>query len=246
MSVIQGTWGAASFHYGTWNSGLFLIPSQYAEVQFEVYSANGGSFAVRLEDDGGNSFPAVSCGNAPAAQWMHVSLPMNTLNPSALNFNRIDILETSGSPRTYYLDNVQLTQTPAVSGGLMEQSDGSPSGGPAIFALDQNFPNPFPTPTRAATCIWFDLAQPGEVTLDILNLRGGVVRRLIPGSDFPAFLPAGRYGRGNTGTGLCDPRLTWDGRADDGDWLPAGVYLYKLKFGGVIQFKRIVYRGRTS
>src|SRR5512144_869759 len=117
---------------------------------------------------------------------------------------------------------------------------------PPATLLYQNFPNPFPTPTRAATCIWFDLAQPGEVTLEILNLRGGVVRRLIPGSDFPAFLPAGRYGRGNTGTGLCDPRLTWDGRADDGDWLPAGVYLYKLKFGGVIQFKRIVYRGRTS
>ena len=117
---------------------------------------------------------------------------------------------------------------------------------PPATLLYQNFPNPFPTPASPATCIWFDLAQPGEITLEILNLRGGVVRRLIPGSDFPAFLPAGRYGRGNTGTGLCDPRLTWDGRADDGAWLPAGVYLYKLKFGGVIQFKRIVYRGRTS
>ena len=117
---------------------------------------------------------------------------------------------------------------------------------PPATLLYQNFPNPFPSPASAATCIWFDLAQPGEVTLEILNLRGGVVRRLIPGSDFPAFLPAGRYGRGNTGTGLCDPRLIWDGRADDGAWLPAGVYLYKLKFGGVIQFKRIVYRGRTS
>jgi subtilisin family serine protease len=117
---------------------------------------------------------------------------------------------------------------------------------PPATLLYQNFPNPFPTATSAATCIWFDLAQPGEATLEILNLRGGVVRRLIPGGDFPAFLPAGRYGRGNTGTGLCDPRLTWDGRADDGNWLPAGVYLYKLKFGGVIQFKRIVYRGRTS
>ena len=117
---------------------------------------------------------------------------------------------------------------------------------PPATLLYQNFPNPFPTPAAASTCIWFDLAQPGEVTLEILNLRGGVVRHLIPGSDFPAFLPAGRYGRGNTGTGLCDPRLTWDGQADDGAWLPAGVYLYKLKFGGVIQFKRIVYRGRTT
>lgn len=115
---------------------------------------------------------------------------------------------------------------------------------PPATLLYQNFPNPFPTPAHATTCIWFDLAQPGEVALEVLDLRGGVVRRLVPSSDFPAALPAGRYGRGGPGGGLCDPRLSWDGRADDGEWLPAGVYLYKLKLGGVIQFKRIVYRGR--
>ena len=116
---------------------------------------------------------------------------------------------------------------------------------PPATLLYQNFPNPFPTPTHSTTCIWFDLAQPGEVALAVLNLRGGVVRRLIPTSDIPAALPAGRYGRSGPGGGLCDPRLSWDGRADDGEWLPAGVYLYKLKTGGVVQFKRIVYLGRT-
>jgi hypothetical protein len=68
----------------------------------------------------------------------------------------------------------------------------------------------------------------------------------LPQNDFPVVLPAGRYGRGSPGGGLCDPRLAWDGRADDGQWLPAGVYLYKLKVAGVIQFKRIVFHGRTS
>jgi hypothetical protein len=116
---------------------------------------------------------------------------------------------------------------------------------PPATLLYQNFPNPFPTPTRAATCIWFDLASPSAVMLEILDLRGGVVRRLLPSPDFPSVLPAGRYGRGAAGMGLCDPQFGWDGRADNGRWLPAGVYLYKLKAGGVIQFKRIVYRGRT-
>jgi hypothetical protein len=119
-----------------------------------------------------------------------------------------------------------------------------PSAPPATL-LYQNFPNPFPTPTRAATCIWFDLASPSAVSLEILDLRGGIVRRLLPSLDFPGVLQAGRYGRGAAGAGLCDPRLGWDGRADDGRWLPAGVYLYKLRADGVIQFKRIVYRGRT-
>lgn len=116
---------------------------------------------------------------------------------------------------------------------------------PPATLLYQNFPNPFPTTTRAATCIWFDLASPSAVLLEILDLRGGVVRRLLPSPSSPTVLPAGRYGRGTAGAGLCDPQYGWDGRADDGRWLPAGVYLYKLKAGGVIQFKRIVYRGRT-
>lgn len=117
---------------------------------------------------------------------------------------------------------------------------------PPATVLYQNFPNPFPTPTQSSACIWFDLARPSTVTLEILDLRGGVVRRLVPQSAFPLVLPPGRYGRGSPGGALCDPRLAWDGRADDGRWLPAGVYLYKLKVGGVIQFKRIVFRGRTS
>jgi hypothetical protein len=117
---------------------------------------------------------------------------------------------------------------------------------PPATVLYQNFPNPFPTALRQETCIWFDLAQSSPVTLEILELRGGIVRRLLPSADFPAVLPAGRYGRGSPGGALCDPRLTWDGKSDDGRWLPGGVYLYKLKVGGVIQFKRIVFRGRTS
>jgi subtilisin family serine protease len=116
---------------------------------------------------------------------------------------------------------------------------------PPATLLYQNFPNPFPTPTRAATCIWFDLASASTVLLEVLDLRGGVVRRVLPSADFPGVLQAGRYGRGGPAAGLCDPRFAWDGRADDGRWLPAGVYLYKLNAGGVIQFKRIVFRGRT-
>jgi len=36
----------------------------------------------------------------------------------------------------------------------------------------------------------------------------------------------------------------WDGRADDGHPLPAGVYLAKLKVAGLLVFKRIVFRGK--
>jgi hypothetical protein len=73
------------------------------------------------------------------------------------------------------------------------------------------------------------------------------VRRFVPGPDFPAILEAGRYGRGTGGggsAGICDSRLMWDGRSDNGDMLPAGVYLAKLKAPGLLIFKRIVFRGK--
>ena len=115
---------------------------------------------------------------------------------------------------------------------------------PGATILYQNFPNPFPAGTQAATCLWFDLAITGRTELVVLDLRGNPVRHFVPGPDFAAVLPAGRYGRSGPGGPTCDPRFTWDGRDDAGDFVPAGVYLYKLKAPDVIQFKRIVFRGR--
>jgi len=117
-------------------------------------------------------------------------------------------------------------------------------GMPTATLLYQNFPNPFPAAGRDSTCLWFDLAIAGTVELDILDLRGSRVRRFVPGPDFPGVLAPGRYGRGSGSGGICDPRLMWDGRADDGHPLPAGVYLAKLKAPGLLVFKRIVFRGR--
>ncbi len=117
-------------------------------------------------------------------------------------------------------------------------------GMPTSTLLYQNFPNPFPAAGRDSTCIWFDLALAGSVQLDILDLRGTRVRRFVPGPDFPGVLGPGRYGRGSGSGGICDRRLMWDGRADDGHPLPAGVYLAKLKAPGLLVFKRIVFRGK--
>ena len=117
-------------------------------------------------------------------------------------------------------------------------------GTPAATLLYQNFPNPFPSGGRDSTCLWFDLSRTGAVELDILDLRGNVVRRFIPGPGFPPVLAADRYGRGPPGGATCDPRLMWDGRSGDGRLLPAGVYLYKLKASGIVLFKRLVFRGR--
>jgi hypothetical protein len=94
-----------------------------------------------------------------------------------------------------------------------------------------------------ATCLWFDLAVEGLVSLEVLDIRGLLVRSLIPGSDIGPILPPGRYGRPEPGMSGCDPRFAWDGRTDAGETVNAGVYLAKLDTPEGVFFKRIVFLG---
>ncbi len=117
---------------------------------------------------------------------------------------------------------------------------------PTATLLFQNFPNPFPNRTSglSATCIWFDLAETGDVRLDILDIRGHVVRNLVPGTAFDSPLEAGRYGRGESGmAGSCDPRLQWDGTDSSGRHVPRGIYLARFATATGSFLKRIVYMG---
>jgi hypothetical protein len=110
--------------------------------------------------------------------------------------------------------------------------------------LYQNFPNPFPTALQSATCIWFDLERPAAVQLEVYDLRGLLVRRLLPSGDLAGELPAGRYGRGTAGTNQgCDDRTAWDGRDSRGNPVPAGVYLLRFRANGIEQRRRILFRG---
>lgn len=116
---------------------------------------------------------------------------------------------------------------------------------PLATLLYQSFPNPFPTPAAPAACIWFDLHRPGLVTLEVFDIHGVLVRRLIPGPEIGSTLPAGRYGRqsGWSDTG-CDPRMAWDGVGDDGRVVSAGVYLVRMRVGDQQLVKKMLFRGR--
>jgi hypothetical protein len=79
---------------------------------------------------------------------------------------------------------------------------------PAITQLAPATPNPF----RRTATIAFSLAQAGPVELAVFAVDGRRVRTLVRASREP-----GEY------------RLTWDGRDDHGNPMPAGVYYAQLK-----------------
>jgi hypothetical protein len=118
------------------------------------------------------------------------------------------------------------------------------TGRPAITILYQNFPNPFPTADSRATCIWFDLNKTASVSLTVHDVRGNLVRRILPNASTPQFLAPGRYGRATpTADAGCDPSLTWDGRDVNGSAVPRGVYLIRLRAGGDQSIKKAVFQG---
>ncbi|NIR47734.1 T9SS type A sorting domain-containing protein [candidate division KSB1 bacterium] len=79
---------------------------------------------------------------------------------------------------------------------------------PRIFTLHQNYPNPF----NAETVIGYDLPREGNVTLDIYNVLGQRVRRLVE-----QVKPTGSHS------------VKWDGRDISGEILPSGIYIYRVR-----------------
>lgn len=116
---------------------------------------------------------------------------------------------------------------------------------PLTTLLYAPFPNPFPNDRLGSTCIWFDLQTTSNVTLDVLDLRGTRVRRLLPRADLGANLGAGRFGRATFGSDSgCDSRFTWDGTDDAGRNVPPGVYLIRLTANGRQFIQKTLFKGR--
>lgn len=119
---------------------------------------------------------------------------------------------------------------------------------PPATLLYQNFPNPFPRPDlgRPGTSIWFDLAERVPVELTVHDQRGRLVRRLIPAA--PAcgtvMLGPGQFGRGapTAYTSDCEGINTfWDGTDANGETVPRGVYVLRLRAGDVVEYRRMIF-----
>jgi hypothetical protein len=152
------------------------------------------------------------------------------------------------TPNIAYRWRVIARSTAAV-GGVADtvQSQGvflvtSDSNPPATL-LYQNFPNYFPRTDlgETSTHIWFDVNETTVVELAIYDLRGRLIRQLIPARpDCGAVtLEPGIYGR----TPAADTCITtdWDGRDANGNALPRGVYILRMKAAGSEQIKKILY-----
>ncbi|MGQ0813472.1 MAG: S8 family serine peptidase [Gemmatimonadota bacterium] len=114
---------------------------------------------------------------------------------------------------------------------------------PPATLLYQNFPNPFPRTDLGEpnTRIWFDVNARSAVELAIFDLRGRLIRQLIPAQSScgTVTLEPGVYGRAAD----TDPCVStqWDGRDARGGAVPRGVYILRMRADGTDQIKKILY-----
>ncbi|MBN2029357.1 hypothetical protein JW824_03845 [bacterium] len=78
---------------------------------------------------------------------------------------------------------------------------------PTVFKINQNVPNPF----NAETSFTYQLPDPGQVTIQIYNVRGSLVRTLHDGHQFPGFYS-----------------MIWDGRDGWGRNSASGIYFIHI------------------
>ncbi|HUX60026.1 MAG TPA: T9SS type A sorting domain-containing protein [Ignavibacteriaceae bacterium] len=90
---------------------------------------------------------------------------------------------------------------------------------PSKYELNQNYPNPF-NPT---TNIQYVLPKQGEVSLNIYNILGQMVRSLVNNVQ-------------SAGVHL----VTWDGANQAGQKVTSGIYFYKLSAGNFVNVKKMI------
>lgn len=94
------------------------------------------------------------------------------------------------------------------------------AGGGTALSISSASPNPFSGRTRLS----FQAPVRGRATLRIYDLQGRAMRTLLDGE-----VEAGHH------------HLMWDGRADDGHRLEAGVYFARLALGGQDAVRRMIF-----
>jgi flagellar hook assembly protein FlgD len=109
--------------------------------------------------------------------------------------------------------NIEMADAEVVLNGVLGSIDGQTvtlKALPTVYALSQNFPNPF-NPT---TTIGYSIPVSGHTSLAIYNLAGQKVRTLVNGMQAPSFY-----------------KVVWDGKNESGMTVATGTYFYKLVSG---------------
>lgn len=176
-----------------------------------------GCWAARLEWEvsGAGDCESFSIGRS-AGDEPFTPIGSVAADPLEENYSYIDndISSLSGLDVTYRLEAINTDGSTAI---LAERDVTVPR---AELALHQNYPNPF----NPGTVLSFTLPERAAVTLDIYDVSGRLVRRLVEGEEMEAGLR----------------EFHWDGNNDAGRSVSSGIYYCRLTAGKATVTRKLV------
>lgn len=218
-----GTHGAGTYYNADGNDDWIITPAiAIPEAEDVTFSFWANSFAaefledfnVRLSTTGNNlgDFTVfLDEVTGTPATWTEY-----TYDLSAYTGETIYLAIQCVSVDKYYL----FTDDYLVVADRTTDAESEITGLPSEFNLQQNYPNPFNPTTR----IRYDLPVAGQVSLQVFDLQGRLIRTLMN-----EYQPAGNR------------ECLWNGLSDDGTPVSSGVYYYRLKAGDYVQVRKMLY-----
>ena len=205
------------------NSGTAQFITQFTPPDAdETYSITHDSFDLWLSDWDG---PLYKIDDGINEGWLYCSTTNGIIAPGNssyinVSFDATNLVEGSYEASLHIINDdpdegfleipVTLTVAPPIEAGTIL---------PAITQLHQNHPNPF-NPT---TTISFDLVNAGKVTLNVYNIKGGLIRTLASGN-YPVGLSS----------------IVWDGKNKNNKFVSSGIYFYKLNTENYEETKKMM------
>jgi hypothetical protein len=181
-----------------------------------------GGYGYHMSDTGGTNVipPGTPCLSGHDSDWRELRFDLAAWSGKRVRlrflFGADNVPSPSGTLQGWALDDFSLDP------GLRDPTDVLTSAVPPGTALLARPPGPNPGRPR----ITFSLRVPadaGHVRLDLFDVRGRLVRRLLDGAQ-----PLGTRD------------VRWDGHSDDGLEAPSGVYCYRLESRVGVQAGRVV------
>jgi phosphodiesterase/alkaline phosphatase D-like protein len=193
------------FRFATQEAWSFSFTSSVELADFTAAASSKGAIIqwTTAREEGLRGFRLLRSGSE-SGDYTLISPTNKLISPNRSNYKYIDRTAETGNTYHYKLEAVIVDGGSTLFGPLTVDMV---SVLPRTFAISQNYPNPFNPETL------IDLALPAEsrVILDVYNITGQLVRRLV--SERKA---AGYH------------KVSWDGKDNRGQSVPSGIYLYRI------------------
>lgn len=208
-------------------SGLYLTDDFTNPTKWKFPQDNGVSFNITPKE-----YKIIWCDKEPTSGVDHVdfSLSKSGEQIGLVQISNKDTVFIDSLTFSKQLQNITYGRYPDAGNKwelLILPTPGKPNilmpvksdelNGTQIF---QNYPNPFKIITR----IPFYLSQKGDIEIDIYNLNGDLIRRMVANDN-----PIGYN------------EILWDGRDRFGSPVSSGIYFYRMKTDEINQVKKMLF-----